>query len=309
LKRAAPAKEDEVPEAIVLSAGRSGQPRKAVALSSPNLLFAAHSLIAAFNLSEADLFYSHLSPSRLAEQILSIHCAVLVGAQVAFAPAGGPPQEGLKAMRPTVLFGPPDYWREIQAELLRAQRTAGIAQGRLARAVALAQKRHQAQWKGLRFGVLDELEYRGHVESTLLPLKRRLGLDRVRVALSSGSALPQSILDFFTGVDLPIQEVYGQAEVSGLSAFNLPLPGESRAGSVGRPVWGVEVRISSEREILLRHPQRAADGWLATGDLGRLDDDGFLFIEGRKGNRLADAQRSSREGHGPDRRARRGTPL
>ena len=102
------------------------------------------------------------------------------------------------------------------------------------------------------------------------------------------------MLTFLASIDVPIREIYGQSEDSGPTSYNLV--GKTRLGSVGPPMPGVEVRIAGDGEILVRganvflgyykDPEATAealhDGWLCTGDLGALDQDGFLTITGRK---------------------------
>ena len=121
-----------------------------------------------------------------------------------------------------------------------------------------------------------------------------LGLDRARICVSGAAPIAPDVLRFFASLDLIIHEVYGQSEGTGPSSFNLP--GATRLGSVGRPLEGTEVHIAEGGEILVkgrhvfmgyfRDPEGTAetlvDGWLHSGDLGRLDAEGFLHITGRK---------------------------
>ena len=125
------------------------------------------------------------------------------------------------------------------------------------------------------------------------PVHRRLG-GRLRAFYCGGAPLDPEIATFFDRLGIGVYPGYGLTEASPTVSMNSP--GHSRAGSVGRPLPGTEVRITADGEILVRGPgvmvgywddeaatREAvdADGWLHTGDLGRLDDDGYLFVTGR----------------------------
>jgi acyl-CoA synthetase (AMP-forming)/AMP-acid ligase II len=125
-------------------------------------------------------------------------------------------------------------------------------------------------------------------------LRTALGLGRAKVCSSGAAPIGAEVLEFFTGLDLNIREVYGQSEDNGPTSVNLP--GATKYGTVGKPLPGVEVRLGEDGEILVRGPnvfkgyykdQPATDaclidGWLHSGDLGTFDSDGFLLITGRK---------------------------
>ncbi|WP_020668765.1 AMP-dependent synthetase/ligase [Amycolatopsis nigrescens] len=117
---------------------------------------------------------------------------------------------------------------------------------------------------------------------------------RVREALTGAAPIAPEILEFFHGCGVPIYEAYGMTESTALISANVP--GAVRFGSVGRALPGVEIGIAEDGEVLARgenvftgyHHNPAAtaetivDGWLHTGDLGRLDEDGYLYLTGRK---------------------------
>jgi long-chain acyl-CoA synthetase len=119
-------------------------------------------------------------------------------------------------------------------------------------------------------------------------------MDRARVLSSGAAPISPDILAFFSSIDLPIHEIYGQSEDTGPTSYNII--GRRRIGTVGPPLPGVEVKIAEDGEILVRGPNvflgyykepeatadALRDGWLCSGDLGVLDKDGFLSITGRK---------------------------
>jgi long-chain acyl-CoA synthetase len=143
--------------------------------------------------------------------------------------------------------------------------------------------------------VPDELaEVYRHADETVFSKIRVLFGGNLREALSGGAPIEPKILEFFYAAGVPVMEGYGMTETMGAGTVNSP--NAFRFGTVGRPAPGVEVRIAEDGEILMRGPQIFAgywkneratrevlddDGWLHTGDLGALDDDGFLSITGR----------------------------
>lgn len=120
---------------------------------------------------------------------------------------------------------------------------------------------------------------------------------RLKVVISGGAALQPRLARVFNAADIPVVQGYGLSETSPVIAVNFLGRGNHKLGSVGRPVRGVEVKIAGDGEILcrgdnvmegyFRRPEATAreidkDGWFHTGDIGRVDEDGFLFITGRK---------------------------
>jgi long-chain acyl-CoA synthetase len=123
----------------------------------------------------------------------------------------------------------------------------------------------------------------------------RIGLDVCRVAVTGAAPIDPAIVAFFQALGLPLVEGWGMSELSNAATF--APPGRSRTGAVGKPYPGIELRIADDGEVLVRgplvmrgyykDPERTAeavdaDGWMHTGDVGQLDDEGFLNITDRK---------------------------
>lgn len=132
-------------------------------------------------------------------------------------------------------------------------------------------------------------------EAVLTPMRGLLGLDRVRQASSAAAPLPVEVARFFAGLGMKIFDAYGMTETTGAVTANLA--DSFKLGTVGRPFPGVELRLAGDGEILVRgatctpgylhRPDATADlvgpdGWVRTGDVGRLDADGFLTVVDRK---------------------------
>ena len=133
-------------------------------------------------------------------------------------------------------------------------------------------------------------------EESLFKNVRGLFGTNIRECVTGAAPIASEILEFFYACGVPVMEGYGMTETSTSATVNRPEPGRFRFGSVGQPQQGVEVRIGDDGEVLIKGPnifqgyyknedatrETLEDGWLHTGDLGRLDEDGFLYITGRK---------------------------
>jgi long-chain acyl-CoA synthetase len=133
-------------------------------------------------------------------------------------------------------------------------------------------------------------------EEKLFKNVRGLFGQNIRECVTGAAPIAPEILEFFYACGVPVMEGYGMTETSTSATVNRPEPGKFRFGSVGKPQAGVEVKIAEDGEVLIKGPNifqgyykneeategALKDGWLHTGDLGRLDEDGFLYITGRK---------------------------
>jgi long-chain acyl-CoA synthetase len=131
-------------------------------------------------------------------------------------------------------------------------------------------------------------------EEKLFQNVRNLFGGKIRQCVTGAAPIAQEILEFFYACGIPVMEGYGMTETSTVATVNTPE--DHRFGSVGKPIPGIEVKIAEDGEVLIKGPnifksyykndeatrEAIEDGWLHTGDLGRIDEDGFVFITGRK---------------------------
>lgn len=279
---------------LIYTSGTTGAP-KAVMLSHGNLAWTAVTLSAAFGSNPADRLISYLPLAHVAEQLGAIHNHVTAGYAVYFARNIESLGAHLTEVRPTIFFGVPRVWEKMHAGIAEKLATAKGFKARLARwALDVGQRWHASQLGGEPAGML--LRGQKALASRLIhqKIQKALGLDQARLMISAAAPIAPENLQFFTGLDLLIREVYGQSEDCGPTSISLV--GSTRIGSVGKPLVGTQVRIADDGEILVRGPhvfqgyvgrpedtaQTLVDGWLHTGDLGHFDDDGYLHVSGRK---------------------------
>jgi long-chain acyl-CoA synthetase len=241
---------------------------------------------------------SYLPLAHIAERVISIYLPVHLAGHAYFChDAATGLLATLGAAQPTYFFGVPRVWEKIQAGI---QALMSVEQDPAKRAaVDAAMDVGRRYVRSCEFGhtTPDDLaeEFRRADESVLQPIRALLGLGQAEVLSSGAAPLPPDVGEFFAGLGMKILDVYGMTETTG--AFTTNTPGAFRLGTVGRAVPGVEVRIAEDGEILTRGPlntpgylnlpERTAeliddDGWLHTGDIGSLDDDGFLSVVDRK---------------------------
>ncbi len=279
---------------LIYTSGTTGPP-KAVMLSHKNLASTAHHGQLLFDLTPNDVLLSYLPMSHIAEQMFSIHNGASVGYPVYYAESLSKMPDNLRDVQPTIFFGVPGVWERFRnrvAERLdeaqgARKRIADWAQGVSKEVVALRNRGEEPT------GALAA-KYRLAERLVFSKIKPLLGFSRVRVAVSGAAAIDKNVLEFFSGLDVIVYEVYGQSEGCGPTTFNRP--GATKFGTTGQAWPGSEVKLASDGEVLMRGPnvfmgyykdeaatrETLVDGWLHSGDLGRFDEDGFLSIVGRK---------------------------
>jgi long-chain acyl-CoA synthetase len=203
--------------------------------------------------------------------------------------------DDLRTVRPVIVFCVPRIFERTFAGIVAKARAAGGLKAKLVPwALAVGRHYQRAKFEGRPAGPALRAQFALARALVLRKLRPQLGCDRLRVFVSGSAALHLDIALTFEAADLPIMEGYGLTECSPVVTCNRP--GRARLGTVGRAIPGVEVRVAEDGEILVRGPNvmqgyyrdpagtddRIRDGWLATGDVGTLDPDGYLRIIDRK---------------------------
>jgi long-chain acyl-CoA synthetase len=279
---------------IVYTSGTTGPPKGAM-LGHANLLAAAASTRVSFGVDTNGEVLSYLPLCHIAERLVSVINAIGSGYVVNFGEGAETFLTDLRDVQPTFFLGVPRVWEKMMAGVTIRVQDAGWLKRRTYRfwtkqGARLARKR----WDGS----MGPLDWTVHGLGYLLlyrSLRRKLGMGRVRQALSGAAPIAPQVLEWLWSIGIPVREGYGMTENTALATLT-PL-GDVRIGKVGVAVPGAEVRLDEDGEILTRGPgtfkgyfknddaTRAAidsDGWLHTGDIGELDGNGFLTITDRK---------------------------
>jgi long-chain acyl-CoA synthetase len=281
---------------LLYTSGTTGPP-KGVLLTHHNLLYECAALNRMHGLPKGGSSVSYLPLAHIAERVLSIYGPLTLRGHVWFCPDPAQAVEYVREARPTLFFGVPRVWEKVRAGInakLAAEeneRRRKLAQGAVATGLEVVRRRQASRPVPLGLRVRHKLL--GAL--VLAKVRKAIGLDRCTYASSAASPLAVDVAEFFAAIGLPLVEVYGMTETSAVVTGNPP--GRIKIGTVGPPIAGIELRLADGGEVLVRGPvntpgyfrQEEAtrelidqDGWLHTGDVGELDEDGYLRIVDRK---------------------------
>ena len=227
---------------------------------------------------------------------LEAFMGVYLGLTTAFAESLDKLGDDIREVRPHFLVAVPRVFEKVHARIVAdVERGSPLRRGLFAWAMRVGHEVAGRRSASRPVPALLALRHRLAHRLVFARLQAALG-GRLRFAVSGGAALPSEIAAFFHAAGILILEGYGLTESCPVLTFNRP--DRFRFGSVGHPVPGVEIRLAPDAEILARGPNIAlcgywkrpeesaetfgADGWLHTGDIGRVDEDGFVFITDRK---------------------------
>ena len=287
-KRSAAVSSDDL-ASLIYTSGTTGVP-KGVMLTHRNFIENTVACKDTLKMSETDAHLSFLPLCHVFERTAGHYLMIYIGASIAYAENMDTVSKNILETKPTFLLGVPRFFEKVQARVTDAVKKSGpLKQGLFLWAKELRKKQRSGEKILFRDRLLSPLAEK------LVYRKFKNGLGgRLRFCVSGGAPLAKEVAEFFYDLGVVIYEGYGLTETSPVISVNLRE--RVRFGSVGIPLKGVEVKITPEGEIITRSacvmkgyfqkPAETAevlkDGWFYTGDLGRIDADGFLFITGRK---------------------------
>lgn len=276
---------------MIYTSGSTGKPKGAM-LSYANIRGVVPGIVERLGLDARTMHLSYLPLCHVAEQMLTAFVPLYLGSTVNFGESIRTVQEDLREVAPSMFLGVPRIWEKLHSAIsIKMQETGRLRRWLFRRAMAacdpFAEKApaQRTLVERITFGLWYLLVFRA--------LQNFIGLRRARVALTGAAPIPPAIVRFFRTLGVPLIEVYGLTESSGM------VTGQRlervRIGTVGEATLGVEHRVADNGELLLRgpvvfmgyykNPQATADairdGWLHTGDVVREEAGGLIRIVDR----------------------------
>jgi long-chain acyl-CoA synthetase len=281
---------------LIYTSGTTGNP-KGVEMTHTNLLFEASALYTVLPVQFGERVTSFLPSAHIADRVMALYGLEVFGAQVTVISDARAIAAALPDARPTVWGAVPRVWEKLKAgiEFTVSHETDEVKRPALQWAMSVATKRADAELAGQPMPNDVAAEWTKADELVLSKLRERLGFGELRWAVSGAAPIPKETLAFFIGIGIPIAELWGMSELSCVAA--VCHPSVARLGTVGKLLPGLEGKIADDGEYLVRGPlvmkgyRREpaktaeaidADGWLHTGDILDVDDDGYLRVVDRK---------------------------
>jgi len=294
-ERAWKAVSPDQPVTMLYTSGTTGDPKGEV-ISHRNVIYQSVAIEHVLQVPDHPRSVAYLPLAHIAERMLGIYSPIYRAGHVTICADPTKLLPALGAVRPDGFFGVPRVWEKMVAGI-QARFAAAEPPMRAAVEAATAVALEVFKLKADGQPVPAELAAKRAAmdEKVLRPIRALLGLDNALWSGSGAAPIPVEVLLFLAGLGIDVIEVWGMTETTGTATTNTPT--DFRTGSVGKPVPGMDLKLADDGEILIRGPlvcmgyltpdggiesPTDADGYLATGDVATIDDDGFVTITDRK---------------------------
>jgi long-chain acyl-CoA synthetase len=281
---------------LIYTSGTTGPP-KGVELTHANVMAAFSAIVDLVGMQPTDRITSYLPHAHIADRVTGHYANMVLGVQVTDVTDPRAIAEALPDVRPTIFLGVPRVWNKIKTGIETKLDTEATGIRRRLALWAIDTGIQAARLTLAGESVPPSLAFRRNIADRLILAKLRhaLGLDQVRWSVIGAAPSPVETIEFVWGLGIPVYEVWGLSESVGCGTSNRP--GANKVGSIGQPLSGVEISTAGDGELLIRgpivmrgyrhQPEKTIeaidlDGWLHTGDIGTIDEQGFVTILDRK---------------------------
>jgi long-chain acyl-CoA synthetase len=279
---------------LIYTSGTTGPP-KGVMISHYNVCWTLESFLTVMSLPSGTRQISYLPMAHIAERMVGHYGPLRIGSLVHFCPEPRQIAGYVRDVKPQYFFGVPRIWEKFHQGIQNSIEAASDDQRKAAHDaldVRLKVVRLELTGQDVPADLREEDEQHKPVTDFI---RSFVGLDEVVVGVTGAAPLAREVIEFFWAIGVPVYEVYGQSEDTGPTSWNRP--GATRLGTVGPAIPGVEVKLAEDGELLVRggnvsagyykEPDLTAetfddDGWLHSGDVAEITDDGFIKIVDRK---------------------------
>jgi long-chain acyl-CoA synthetase len=278
---------------LTYTSGTTGRPKGAM-ISNRNVLYQLSAISGPLELNPKDESLGFLPLAHIAGRLFYVFRTIEAACAVNLVESLETTVENQQQVEPTTHFAVPRVW-EKQYSTVTIMLKEGTALGRLVYGWCLALGKRVAahRQRGEKVPFSLWLPWQFADRFVFKNIRQLLGINKARWLSTGAAPISPDLIEWYWAMGVDMFEGYGQTECTGLATANQP--GENRFGSIGKPVKGSEIRISEEGEILIRSagvvqgywnkPEKTAetiiDGWLHTGDVGRIDEDGYVYIMDR----------------------------
>lgn len=279
----------------VYTSGTTGPP-KCVQLTHKNMLPSLEVAMPYFDAREGDTNISYLPPAHVADRLGCFYLSMFVGGTIAYVSKVEDMIPAMKEVRPNAMVWVPRIFEKVYTKINAGLETAPPAKQKIF-AWAIKTGSQTAPYRVKNVAIPFPLSIKHAIAKKLVYDKLNANLlgGRLRMFFSGAAPLAKEVGEFFFNLNLPVYEVWSMSEMAAIGTFNTP--GAVKFGSVGKPLPTIQLKLDEDGEILVKGPNImkgyykndeankeafTPDGFLRTGDIGRIDEDGFLYITDRK---------------------------